>query len=483
MAISNKDLVNNMGWQYLQRFSSQIVTFLVSLVLARLLSPEDYGTVALVQVVVVFFDAFSSRGFNQALIQKKDVDSLDYSTVFWFNLGINTLFYIGLFVAAPYIAVFYNTPSISLMLRVLSVRLLINSVNSIQQAFIQKNMQFKRLFLPTIIGTVTSAVTGISLAYAGAGAWALVVQSLVASAVNLLVMFFTVKWYPRFAFSFTRLKGMSRYGINMLLISLAESVYNELRALVIGKLYSTSDLAFHDKGKNLPSLVMTNLQNSVSTVFFSALVHESSRDDMLKKCRENLNSMYFLLAPVLVGLASVSVPLLTVLYTEKWVSAAPYMVLYCLTFLTWVPQTPALQAINAAGKADVTLKLTLAQCFLGLALLFAMMSFGPVAVAASVFVGNVISTIVIMVVFGKMFGYTLKSFLQDTGITTVQVCLMALAVYFAGKLTDNAFLQLLIQTLVGAGSYMLFGELFRNKAYKSAKKTVFSKIRRKGEGN
>lgn len=467
-----------MGWQYLQKFSSQIVSFLVSLVLARLLSPEDYGIVALVQVVVVFFDAFTSRGFNQALIQKKDVDSLDYSTVFWFNLGINTLFYIGLFVAAPYIAAFYNMPSISLMLRVLAVRLLINSANSIQQAFIQKNMQYKKLLLPTIIGTVTSAVTGISMAYAGAGAWALVAQSIVASTVNLLVMFFTVSWYPRFAFSFVRLKGMSRYGTNMLLISLAESVYNELRALVIGKLYTPSDLAFHDKGKNLPSLVMANLQNSVSTVFFSALVHENSREDILKKCRENLSSMFFLLAPVLVGLASVSAPLLTVLYTEKWVSAAPYMVLYCLTFLTWIPQTPALQAINAAGRADVTLKLTLAQCVLGLALLFGMMSFGPVAVAASVFAGNVISTVIIIVVFGKMFGYTVKGYLQDTGITTVQVCIMSLAVYFAGKLTDNALLQLLIQVSVGAGCYILLGELLKNKSHKATKKAIISKLKK-----
>ena len=468
-----------MWWQYLQKFSTQIVTFLVSLVLARLLSPDDYGTVALVQVVVIFFDAFTSRGFNQALIQKKDVDSLDYSTVFWFNLGINAIFYIGLFIAAPFVAIFYNMPSASLMLRILSTRLIINSINSIQQAFIQKNMQYKKLFLPTILGTVISAVVGISMAYAGAGAWALVAQSLVSAIVVMVVMFFTVNWYPQFSFSLTRLKSMSRYGTNMLLISLAESVYNELRALVIGKLYTASDLAFHDKGKSLPSLVMANLQSSVNTVFFSALVQENSREDMLKKCRENLNSMFFFLAPALVGLASVSTPLLIVLYTDKWVSAAPYMILYCMTFLTWVPQTPALLGINALGKADVTLKLTLVQCFLGLALLFGMMSFGPVAVAASVLVGNILSTILILIVFGKLFGYTFKDFIEDTGLTTLQVALMALAVYFAGKVTNHAFLQLLIQVPVGAGSYILLGELFKNKAYMSARQTVLSKIRKK----
>ena len=478
MTISNKDIVNNTGWQFFQRFSGQIVNFLVGMVLARLLVPEDYGTVAIVQVVVVFFDAFSSRGFNQALLQKHDADSLDYSTVCWFNVGLNALFFLGLFISAPWIAAFYNDPQLTLMIRILSSQLIITGYDKIQQVYIQKQMQFKKLFLPSILGTTISATVGLILAFSGAGAWALVVQTMVGTSVGFLTLFFTISWRPRLEFSLARLKAMSGYGVSMLLTSLAESVYNELRSLVIGKLYSTADLAFHDKGRQIPTLVMSNVQNSVSTVFFSALTHENSRQAMRDKVRDNLNMLFFLMAPILMGLASVSTPMLTVLYTEKWVGASPYLVMYCLTYMTWVIQTPALQAINAIGRADVTLKITLGQCVLGIALLLAMMSYGAVAVALSVLIGSVAATVVIMIVFGVMFKYSFRHFIEDIGVTTVQTCLMVLAVFFAGMITNNLIVKLLVQVTVGVIVYVGLSEMFKNKAYFAIKNTLFAKFKK-----
>ena len=179
MAINNKDIMNNMGWQFLQRFSTQIVTFMVGLVLARLLTPDEYGIVAIVQLIVTFFDAFSIRGFNQALIQKKDPDDLDYSTVCWFNVGINVVFFVGLFLLAPVIAAFYNDQRLTLMIRVVSARLIITGYNTLQNTFVQKNMLFKKLLRPSIIGATVSAVVGVALALSGAGAWALIFQTFI----------------------------------------------------------------------------------------------------------------------------------------------------------------------------------------------------------------------------------------------------------------------------------------------------------------
>lgn len=479
MAINNKDIMNNMGWQFLQRFSTQIVTFMVGLVLARLLTPDEYGIVAIVQLIVTFFDAFSIRGFNQALIQKKDPDDLDYSTVCWFNVGINVVFFVGLFLLAPVIAAFYNDQRLTLMIRVVSARLIITGYNTLQNTFVQKNMLFKKLLRPSIIGATVSAVVGVALALSGAGAWALIFQTLAGTITNTVVLFFSIEWRPRLMFSFQRLKGMSRYGISMLLTSLIESVYNELRGLMIGKMYSTADLAYHDKGRQIPTLVMINVQDSVSSVFFSALTHENSREDINQKVRDNMGIMMFVMGPLLIGLASVSHPLITFLYAEKWVGAVPYLKMYCLSYLSWVIQIPLLQALNAIGKADTTLKITITHCVIGLVLLFAMAPIGPVAVAASVTVANVIITVIIMMVYNKHFTYSLLDLVKDVGLTVVQLGVMVLTVSLVGNLASHVLVKLIIQVLTGAAVYVLLSELLKNKAYLQVKQSLLEKLRRK----
>ena len=478
MAINNKDIMNNMGWQFLQKFSTQIVTFMVGLVLARLLTPDEYGIVAIVQLIVTFFDAFSSRGFNQALIQKKDPDDLDYSTVCWFNIGLNVVFFVGLFLLAPVIAAFYDDQRLTLMIRVVSARLIITGYNTLQNTFVQKNMLFKKLLWPSIIGATVSAVVGVTLALTGAGAWALIFQTLAGTITNTVVLFFSIEWRPQFKFSFQRLKGMSRYGISMLLTSLIESVYNELRGLMIGKMYSTADLAYHDKGRQIPTLVMSNVQDSVSSVFFAALTHENSREDINQKVRDNMGIMVFVMGPLLIGLASVSHPLLTFLYAEKWVGAVPYLKMYCLSYLSWVIQIPVLQALNAIGKADTTLKITITHCVIGLVLLFAMASIGPVAVAASVTVANVIITVIIMMIYNKHFVYSFLDLVKDVGVTVVQLGAMVLVVTLVGNLVSHVLLQLIVQVLAGVAVYVLLSELFKNKAYLAVKNTVLKKIKK-----
>ena len=478
MAINNKDIMNNMGWQFLQKFSTQIVTFMVGLVLARLLTPDEYGIVAIVQLIVTFFDAFSSRGFNQALIQKKDPDDLDYSTVCWFNIGLNVVFFVGLFLLAPVIAAFYDDQRLTLMIRVVSARLIITGYNTLQNTFVQKNMLFKKLLWPSIIGATVSAVVGVTLALTGAGAWALIFQTLAGTITNTVVLFFSIEWRPQFKFSFQRLKGMSRYGISMLLTSLIESVYNELRGLMIGKMYSTADLAYHDKGRQIPTLVMSNVQDSVSSVFFAALTTENSREDINQKVRDNMGIMVFVMGPLLIGLASVSHPLITFLYAEKWVGAVPYLKMYCLSYLSWVIQIPVLQALNAIGKADTTLKITITHCVIGLVLLFAMASLGPVAVAASVTVANVIITVIIMMIYNKHFAYSFLDLVKDVGVTVVQLGAIVLAVSLVGNFVGHTLLKLIVQVLTGAAVYVLLSELLKNKAYIAVKNTAIKKIKK-----
>ena len=208
MAISNRIVLKNLFWRYAERFLAQIVTFVVSMVLARILGPKEFGVVALINVIVGFLDVFSTRGFNQALIQKDNIDDLDYSTIFIFNMCINSILYLIVFAASPIIANFYDDNNLVWMIRVLSIRILITGFNAIQQAYVQRNMLFKKFFYSTLGGTLFSAFIGVVMAVNGMGAWSLVCQSLSNTVIDTFVLFLTIDWKPHLMFSIKRLKKL-----------------------------------------------------------------------------------------------------------------------------------------------------------------------------------------------------------------------------------------------------------------------------------
>ena len=238
----------------MERFGAQGVTLIISIVLARLLDPAVYGTIALVTVFTSLLHVFIDSGLGTALIQKKDADDLDFSSVFFFNMGMCVLLYGGLFFAAPWIAAFYNLPELTAIVRVLGLTLVISGIKNIQQAYVSRHMMFKKFFFATLGGTIGAAVVGIVMAYLGYGVWALVGQYLFNVIVDTIVLWATVRWRPKLMFSFARLKSLLGFGSKLLGVSLITTVYNDIRQILIGKLYTTSDLAFYNKAKQFPAL-------------------------------------------------------------------------------------------------------------------------------------------------------------------------------------------------------------------------------------
>ena len=275
--INNKSVFSNLIWRFLERCGAQGVTFIVSIVLARFLDPAVYGTVALVTVFTTITQVFVDSGMGSALIQKKDADDTDFSSVFWFNLTMCTVLYMVMFFVAPLISSFYHMPELTSIVRVLSLVIIISGVKNIQQAYVSKNMLFKRFFFSTLGGTICAAVVGIAMACLGYGVWALVAQMLCNTAIDTTILWITVKWRPKKLFSFKRLKALFSYGWKLLVSSLVDTGYREIRSLIIGKLYTTEDLAFYNKGQQLPKFIVTNIATAIDSVLFPTM--SSAQDD------------------------------------------------------------------------------------------------------------------------------------------------------------------------------------------------------------
>ena len=259
MANNPKVVVNNLFWRFMERCGAQGVGFVVSVILARLLSPDAYGTIALVTVFTSILQVFIDGGMANSLIRKKDADDLDFSSVFYFNMVMCVVLYVLMYLAAPYIAKFYEKPDLVPVIRVLSLILIFAGIKNVQQAYISQHMMFRKFFFASVGGTVGAAVVGIYMAWKGFGVWALVGQRLFNVGVNTLILWITVKWRPQLKFSFARLKGLLSYGWRILAAKLMDTIYNDIRQLVIGKLYSSEDLAYYNQARQFPHMLVSNI--------------------------------------------------------------------------------------------------------------------------------------------------------------------------------------------------------------------------------
>ena len=304
-------------WKFGERVSAQLITLVVSIVLARILTPHDYGVVAIVMIFIAIANVFVSSGFGNALVQKKNADNLDFSSVFYINIGVGVVLYAVLFLTAPLIASFYGMPVLSPVLRVVGIRLVVASVNTVQQAYVSRHLLFKRFFWSTLFGTLISGVVGIAMAYSGFGVWALVAQYLTNTCTDTVVLWFTVKWRPERRCSWKRAKGLFTYGWKMLVSGLIDTGYRQLRGMIIGKKYTSEDLAFYDRGDKLPSLIITNINASISSVIFPTMSKfQDDRERLKQMTRRAIQISAYILWPFMVGFAVVAEPFVRLVLTE-----------------------------------------------------------------------------------------------------------------------------------------------------------------------
>ena len=449
-------------WRFAERCGAQGVNFMVSIILARLLLPKDYGIVALATVFISVLQVFVDGGLGNALIQKLDADDTDFSTVFYFNIIMCSIIYAGMFSAAPFIADFYGNKLITSVVRVLSLTIIISAINNVQQAYVSRNLLFKRFFFSTIGGTIGSAVLGIAMAYMGFGVWALVVQQLTNLFVDTLILWITVKWRPKKVFSIARLKTLYTYGWKLLVSGLIDTVYNNIEQLIIGKLYSASDLAYYNKGRQFPNLAIININTSIDSVLFPAISASQENKDKVKQItRRSIQISSYVVWPIMVGMMVCARPLVSIILTDKWLDSVVYLQIFCIAYAFYPVHTSNLNAIKAIGRSDVFLKLEIIKKIIGLTGILIAVPLGVKVIAITYVIISIISAFVNAAPIRILLGYIYREQIRDMLPAIILSLIMGGCCTSIMLLKLSNIVTLIIQVVVGVLVYMGISKLLK----------------------
>lgn len=465
-------------WKFCEQVMSQIMLFVISIVLARLLTPHDYGEVALVNVFIIILSVFVTSGFSTSLIQKKEADQLDFSTIFYCSLFFSFLIYIFLFIFSPYIASFYRNKNLISVVRVLGLVLPILSINSIQQAYVARHLAFKKIFFSTTLATACSGIISIALAKLGFGVWSLVFQYIINNFLSMIVLFFQISWKPKLIFSITRAKSLLNYGWKVMVADFLGNFFAQLRSLVIGRFYSPSDLAFYNRGQQFPNLLSNNIDTTISSVLFPYMSSAANEPKKLKNIvRRSLRISSFLIMPLMFGLMVTAKPIILLLLTEKWIKAVPFMQWLCIANAFSTVTNANLQVMKASGRSDILLKIELIKKPVYLVLLFLSVKISILSVAVTMAIYSIYAAFVNIGPNKRIIGYSYTEQIKDIVPSLTLSVLMALVIWPIEKLHLPIYLILIIQILIGIFFYTFFAYLLRLEPFEYLIRFVVSKFK------
>lgn len=447
-------ILSNVAWRFAEQISSYSVTFIVSIIIARILAPEDYGSIAIIMVFITLANIFVQNGFSAALIQKKNADNLDFSSIFYFILAFSTVLYAILFVISPYVASYYNSDVLCPALRVLGLRLIIGTVNTVQQAVIAKRMIFRKNFFSTLGGNVVSGILGLVAAYEGLGLWALIIQNLSHLIVTTIILWYTVKWRPILAFSWKRLKGLLNFGWKLMASALAGAIYDDLRTLIIGKVYSKSDLAYYSRGQQFPQLIMNNVNNAVSSVTFPVLSEkQDNRDDLANSNRRLIQIMSGVISPLLVGLAIVAEPLVHIILTDKWLSCVPFLRVCCIFYWLTCIYNAYLTSYKAIGNSGLALKIELIDDIIGIILIVCFFRISVMAIAMVTVISRIAAFLVCWFITKNIFNVPIRNQISDSLMPVLLAIVISPLLWYIGIWVYYPIIAIFIQLFVGVALY------------------------------
>ena len=459
---TKRSVLSNFIWRFAERVGAQLVAFIVSIVLARILEPSAYGTIALITVFTAILQTFVDSGLGNALIQKKDADDIDFSTVFYTNFVFCIFLYLVVFFGAPFVAKFYGDLQITGYMRVLGLTVLISGLKNVQQAYVSRHMLFKKFFFSTLGGTVIAGIVGVFMAYHGFGVWALVAQQVINLTIDTIILWITVKWRPKLVFSVERLKGLFSYGWKLLVSSLLDKVYTEIRSLIIGKIYTSADLAYYNRGLQFPQLVSTNVNTSIDSVLLPAMSNEQDNKQRVKDMtRRSIKVSTYVMAPLMIGMAFIAEPIVSLILTDKWLPCVYFMRLFCISFMFQPIHTANLNAIKAIGRSDIFLKLEIIKKIVGLIALFSTMNISVKALAFSLFLTSFVNQIVNSWPNKKLLDYGYGQQLRDILPGVIVAFIMGVAIYPVQLLGLSNILTILIQVPLGALIYIAGSKIFK----------------------
>ena len=466
-------------WSAVDSLSSQGVTFLVGLVLARLLTPHEYGLIGYIMILVSVFNSIVDSGFSSALIRKKDAAAIDYSTSFIFNIAVSIVLVVAMFFLAVPFSRFFNEPQLVPLVRVMSIIVLINALALIQRTNLTKNVDFKTQTKASLISSVSSGAVGLAMAFGGLGVWSLVGQQLSRQLVNTVCLWIFNRWKPTWQFSWTSFRELFGFGWKLLVSGLIDTVWKEISQLVIGKCYSTATLGQYTRGKQFSDIFSTNMTSVVQRVSFPVLSSiQDERERMKEGYRKIIRTTMLASFVLLFGLAAVAESLVVVLIGPQWEEAAHYLQILCFSACLYPLHAINLNMLQVQGRSDLFLKLEIVKKMIGLAPLAAgifididWMLWGWVITGGVAYWLNSRYS-------GRLIGYSMwmqvRDILPSFGIAAV----MAVCVFALTLLKMSPIWMLLVQLSVGAVIVIILSEAVRLPEYIEIRNTVLKFFRR-----
>jgi len=465
--LKNKTL-HALFWSFFERIGQQGIQFVISIILARLLLPEEFGLIAMLTIFMAIAQSFINSGFGQALIQKQNATHIDECSIFYFNILVGFLAAGLLCLAAPWIAAFYNQPLLVPLTCVLSLNLIINAFGLVQTTLLTKHIDFKTQLKVSVIATLFSGAIGVTMALNGFGVWSLVAQSLGSNLFRTILLWFFNTWRPSLTFSFVSLRGMFAFGSKILCASMIATIFDNIYLIVIGKMFSASDLGFYSRAKGLQQLPVMNISTTVARVTFP--VFSSVQDDkprLKRGVRKALLTLAMINFPIMIGLAVVAKPLVFVLLTDKWLPCVPYLQLLCVVGMLYPLNAININVLIAQGRSDLNLRITVLKNILKVVALAITWRWGIEAILWGQIVVCLLSCFVNTHYTSILIKYSVKEQIYDLSTYLGVAGIMGVGVYaLEYAITGNVVLLLAVQVATGITLFIGLCRMFRLLAFK-----------------
>ena len=453
----NKGIVA-LVWASTDKILTNGIALVISIILARLIEPGEYGVLATASIFIVVLSLFVEPGMTSALIQKKNSDELDFSTIQSFNMVFGVFLYTTLVIFSEPISFWFDMPVLSSVIRILGLQIIVGGFNSVQIAYVQKNMLFKKYLFCSLISVTIAAIVGIAMAYMGGGVWALVAYNLLKQIIITIMTYFMFKCHFGFRFSRQRFCEMVPFASKILFSKFIDQGYVEVTQVIISKKFSSIDLAYYNKGKSFPELVMNSLNNALSSVMFPYFSEMQENMEILKKSmRSSIKMTSYICVPMMIGLCACSESFIVAVLTEKWINSVPFLQLYCLYYI-FIPFSNIIQqSLKAIGNSGIVLKIEVFKFIISVISLLILLTCikSPIAIALSVVFSYAISFFVECIVASKYLYYKANLIVEDIIPSLSVSCIMGMIVFLIGKIKIAVIWKLFIQILIGGIFYLL----------------------------
>jgi teichuronic acid exporter len=468
-------------WSAIERIGQQSLYFVLTIIIARILSPEDYGLIGMMAVFISLATSFIDSGFSQALIQKKNVTEEEYSTVFYFNLFISIVAGALLFFTAPFIACFYHEPKLVLVARVMSLNFIVNALGLVQNTKLTKEIEFKSLTKVSIYATIFSGIIGVVMAYSGFGVWTLVFQVLINNIAKTVLLWILSKWKPIRIFNMSALKELFHFGSRMLSVAILNTFFENIYNMLIGKFYSKKDLGYYSQAYKIQQLPVSSLTSMIQKVTFPSYSQIQDDTERLKAAyRKTIAITVFISFPLLVYLMMAAKPLVSLLLTDKWLPSVIYLQLFCLIGLIYPVSAINLNLLMVKGRPGIFLKLEIFKKILIIAAILLTINHGILALVYGQLVITAIAFFLNLYFPGKLINYSLIEQLKDILPYGIIVVIMAFVCYMIEHYFKGDLLKIGLELFFGGFIYVILSKLFNLSAYTESYriiKTYYDKFR------